>query len=42
MCLDDSHLRETPNYRMELKYLSPVTVNQNPTNRDSENSKGNV
>ena len=42
MCLGDSHLRESPNYRMEQKYLSPVTVNQNPTNWDSEHSKENV
>ena len=42
MCLGDSHLRETPKYMMELKYLYPLTVNQNPTNRDSEHRKENV
>ena len=41
MCLGNSHLRETQNYKMELKYLYPVTVDQNLTNRDSEHSKGN-
>ena len=42
MCLGDSHLRETPNYKMEQKKLYLVTVNQNPNNKDSEHSKGNV